>query len=97
MSAHWATFDCYGTLIDFSGADPARHVHVAASLFHDITSAAALGLEPCGSIASASGRHCRERESSPTCQVCRQRSRGCARPKGKTPGHFSYCFGGSRR
>jgi 2-haloacid dehalogenase len=27
-----------------SGADPARHVHVGASLFHDIAPAAALGI-----------------------------------------------------
>ena len=36
--AHWEKF--YGR----SGADPDRHVHVAASLFHDIAPAAALGL-----------------------------------------------------
>lgn len=68
----WATFDCYGTLIDWFGGvrrtlaalwpsadtdallsryhelEPGlhRHVHVAASLLHDVEPAAALGL-PC--------------------------------------------------
>jgi 2-haloacid dehalogenase len=36
--AHWEEF------CGRSGADPDRHVHVAASLFHDIAPAAALGL-----------------------------------------------------
>ena len=27
-----------------TGADPSRHVHVAASLFHDVAPAAALGI-----------------------------------------------------
>jgi 2-haloacid dehalogenase len=35
--AHWRTF------FERSGADPARYVHVAASLFHDIAPAAAQG------------------------------------------------------
>jgi len=35
---HWTEF------FDRTGAERARHVHVAASLFHDITPAAALGL-----------------------------------------------------
>jgi 2-haloacid dehalogenase len=38
--AHWETF------FRRTGADRARHVHVAASLFHDVEPAAALGL-PC--------------------------------------------------
>jgi 2-haloacid dehalogenase len=38
--AHWDTF------FRRTGADRARHVHVAASLFHDVEPAAALGL-PC--------------------------------------------------
>ncbi len=38
--AHWETF------FERSGADRARHVHVAASLFHDVRPCAALGL-PC--------------------------------------------------
>lgn len=37
---HWETF------FRVSGADRARHVHVAASLFHDVEPCAALGL-PC--------------------------------------------------
>jgi 2-haloacid dehalogenase len=36
--AHWDEFSAR------SGADPARHVHVGASLFHDVAPAAALGL-----------------------------------------------------
>ena len=36
--AHWEEF------FSRSGADRARHVHVAASLFHDIAPASALGL-----------------------------------------------------
>jgi 2-haloacid dehalogenase len=36
--AHWDEF------VARSGADPERHVHVGASLFHDIAPAAALGL-----------------------------------------------------
>jgi 2-haloacid dehalogenase len=35
---HWETF------FSLSGADPARHIHVAASLFHDIVPCAALGI-----------------------------------------------------
>jgi 2-haloacid dehalogenase len=35
---HWREFDAR------TGADPARHVHVGASLFHDIAPAQALGL-----------------------------------------------------
>jgi 2-haloacid dehalogenase len=35
---HWKAF------AERSGADPARHVHVAASLFHDIAPAAELGI-----------------------------------------------------
>jgi 2-haloacid dehalogenase len=35
---HWQEFTAR------TGADPGRHVHVAASLFHDIASASALGL-----------------------------------------------------
>ena len=35
---HWERF------LAVSGADPARHVHVAASLFHDIAPAADLGM-----------------------------------------------------
>jgi len=35
---HWRRF------FAVSGADPARHVHVAASLFHDIAPAADLGI-----------------------------------------------------
>ncbi len=35
---HWEEFSAR------TGADPARHVHVAASLFHDIEPASALGL-----------------------------------------------------
>ena len=35
---HWERF------LESSGADPKRHVHVAASLFHDIAPASALGL-----------------------------------------------------
>jgi 2-haloacid dehalogenase len=35
---HWEEFSSW------SGADPQRHVHVAASLFHDIVPASALGL-----------------------------------------------------
>jgi 2-haloacid dehalogenase len=35
---HWAAF------AERTGADPARHVHVAASLFHDVVPATALGL-----------------------------------------------------
>jgi 2-haloacid dehalogenase len=35
---HWLAFR------ERTGADPARHVHVAASLFHDIEPAAALGI-----------------------------------------------------
>jgi 2-haloacid dehalogenase len=38
--AHWETF------FRRTGAERSRHVHVAASLFHDIAPAAALGL-PC--------------------------------------------------
>lgn len=38
--AHWETF------FERTGADRARHVHVAASLFHDVQPCAALGL-PC--------------------------------------------------
>ena len=38
--AHWDTF------FRRTGADRARHAHVAASLFHDVEPAAALGL-PC--------------------------------------------------
>jgi 2-haloacid dehalogenase len=37
-AAHWTEF------FSRSGADPERHVHVGASLFHDIAPAAALGL-----------------------------------------------------
>jgi FMN phosphatase YigB (HAD superfamily) len=49
----WATFDCYGTLVDWNagiraglapGADPARHVHVAQSHYHDIVPSDALGI-----------------------------------------------------
>jgi 2-haloacid dehalogenase len=36
---HWERF------FELSGADPARHVHVAASLFHDIEPASRLGLQ----------------------------------------------------
>jgi 2-haloacid dehalogenase/putative hydrolase of the HAD superfamily len=36
--AHWATFR------ERTGADPAHHVHVAASLFHDIEPAATLAI-----------------------------------------------------
>ena len=36
--AHWSEFDAR------TGAEPARHVHVAASLYHDIAPAARLGL-----------------------------------------------------
>ena len=36
--AHWRAFD------ERSGADPARHVHVAASVFHDVVPATGLGL-----------------------------------------------------
>jgi 2-haloacid dehalogenase len=35
---HWDTF------FERTGADPARHVHVAASLFHDVAPATAMGM-----------------------------------------------------
>lgn len=37
-SGHWQRF------FEQTGADPARHVHVAASLYHDIAPASALGM-----------------------------------------------------
>ncbi len=36
--AHWLRF------LEVTGADPARHAHVAASLFHDVAPARELGL-----------------------------------------------------
>ena len=57
---HWIVFS------ERFGADPDRHVHVAASLFHDIAPGGrARRSPPCGSIASPRRATCRARPSSP--------------------------------
>jgi 2-haloacid dehalogenase len=46
IGSYKPTFGHWETFFERTGADRARHMHVAASLFHDVEPCAALGL-PC--------------------------------------------------
>ena len=70
---HWREF------LRQTGADPSRHVHVAASLYHDVEPSGELGI-PCVWINSAlrAGQGRARRGAAGPGAACRTRSTGCS-------------------